>query len=473
VVAGQIGRDSLLLHEVHRFASAPVSVLGHLHTDILRLHAEVLAGLRLAAKSFSLASVGIDSWGVDYGLLDGTGALSGNPFHYRDARTSDVLPRLLAEVPAADLYAITGLQQLPFSTLSQLMAAAGTPQLAAAATLLLLPDLLGYWLTGAVGAEVTNASTTQLLDVRTRTWATPLMRQTGIPERIFPPLRQPGQAVGGLLPEAAGQAGLPAGLPVLAVASHDTASAVAATPASGPHFVFVSLGTWSLVGMELAGPVLSEDSQKASFSNEAGIDGTTRYLRNVMGLWVLQELVRTWSAAGQRVPLAKLLASARLEPPLKYVIDVDDPALLAPGDMLARIVAALRSSGQGVPTSPAGVVRCVLDSLALGHRSAVADVQRLSGQHADVVHIVGGGARNSLLCQLTADACGLPVIAGPAEATAIGNLLVQARAHGAVAGDLPGLRALVRTTQPLQRYWPRGDAAAWAAAQRRVGQPGS
>jgi sugar (pentulose or hexulose) kinase len=260
---------------------------------------------------------------------------------------------------------------------------------------------------------------------------------------------------------------------VLAVASHDTASAVAATPASGPHFVFVSLGTWSLVGMELAGPVLSEDSQKASFSNEAGIDGTTRYLRNVMGLWVLQELVRTWSAAGQRVPLAKLLASARLEPPLKYVIDVDDPALLAPGDMLARIVAALRSSGQGVPTSPAGVVRCVLDSLALGHRSAVADVQRLSGQHADVVHIVGGGARNSLLCQLTADACGLPVIAGPAEATAIGNLLVQARAHGAVAGDLPGLRALVRTTQPLQRYWPRGDAAAWAAAQRRVGQPGS
>lgn len=468
VMVGQVGPDSLAVHELHRFANAPVGVLGRLHTDILRLHAEIMAGLRAAGASVELASVGIDSWGVDYGLLDADGALLGNPLHYRDARTEGVLAKILTRVSAAELYASTGIQQLPINTLCQLVAAAGTAQLESARTLLLLPDLLGYWLTGAIGAEVTNASTTQLLDVRTRTWAVELIERAGIEPGLFPPLRQPGDLVGGLLPGPAAEAGLRAGLPVLAVGSHDTASAVAGTPASGERFAFISLGTWSLVGMELTEPVLTTDSQHANFTNEAGLDGTVRYLRNVMGLWLLQESARAWELAGHGVPVPELVASAMREPALRYVIDVEDPAFLAPGDMPARIGAACRASGQAAPVSQAEVARCILDSLALGHRRAVTDAQRLSGRHADVIHIVGGGARNPLLCQLTADACGLPVIAGPAEATTIGNILVQARALGAVADDLPGLRALIRATQPLRKYLPRGSSAAWQAAGRRV-----
>jgi rhamnulokinase len=468
VMLGQVGPDSLAVRELHRFANAPVSVLGHLHTDVLRLHAEILAGLGVAGRDVELASVGIDSWGVDFGLLDADGALAGNPLHYRDARTQGVLPRILSRVSAAELYAITGIQQLPINTLCQLVAAAGTPQLKSARTLLLLPDLLGYWLTGSIGAEVTNASTTQLLDVRARAWATELMRRTGIDEGLFPPLRQPGDLVGGLLAGPATQAGLRAGLPVVAVGSHDTASAVAGTPASSDSFAYISLGTWSLVGMELTQPVLTSESQRANFSNEAGLDGTVRYLRNVMGLWLLQESMRVWDLAGQRTGLRRLLASAAREPALRFVIDVADPAFLAPADMPARIVAACCASGQAAPVSQAEVTRCILDSMALAHRRAVTDAQRLSGRPADVIHVVGGGARNPLLCQLTADACGLPVIAGPAEATAIGNILVQARALRAVADDLAGMRALVRATQPLRQYRPRGTSAAWRAAERRL-----
>jgi rhamnulokinase len=473
VMVGEVGPDSLAVREAHRFGNAPVAVPAgagrhSLHTDVLRLHAEVLAGLRAAGQAAELSGVGIDSWGVDYGLLDGDGALLGNPVHYRDARTDGVLPQVLARVSAAELYAVTGIQQLPINTLCQLMAAAGSAQLAAARTLLLIPDLLGYWLTGSEGAEVTNASTTQLLDVRSRSWAGGLMRRLGIPAALFPPLRQPGELVGGLLAGPAAETGLRAGLPVLAVASHDTASAVVGVPADRSAFAYISCGTWSLVGMELAAPVLSGESQRANFTNEAGLDGTTRYLRNVMGLWLLQESVRTWQRAGQGVPLRGLLAAAAREPGLRFVIDVDDPAFLPPGDMPARIADACRRSGQGAPASQAEVARCILDSMAVAHRRAVADAQRLSGQHADVVHVVGGGARDPLLCQLTADACGLPVIAGPAEATAIGNVLVQARALGVAPGDLDGMRALVRSTQPLRRYRPRGRGVDWHAAERRV-----
>jgi rhamnulokinase len=467
-MVGEVGADSLELHEAHRFANAPVAILGTLQTDILRLYAEVLAGLRAASRAAHVASIGIDSWGVDYGLLDANGALIGNPVHYRDARTDGVLPQILARVPAATMYSVTGIQQLPINTLCQLVAAAGTPALSSAATLLLLPDLLGYWLTGSAGAEVTNASTTQMLDVRSRTWATGVLRQLDIPVSLLPPLRKTGDLVGGLVPGPAADTGLADGLPVVAVASHDTASAVVGTPACGSNFAYISCGTWSLVGMELSAPVLSVASQSANFSNEAGIDGTVRYLRNVMGLWLLQESMRTWEAAGHAAELARLLAQAAREPGLRFVVDVNDPVFLAPGDMPARIAAACRASGQPDPGSQAEVTRCVLDSMALAHRRAVADAQRLSGHHADVVHVVGGGARNDLLCQLTADACGLPVIAGPTEATAIGNILVQARGLGAAADDLDGMRAVVRSTQPLRRFEPRGTVAAWQVAEQRV-----
>jgi sugar (pentulose or hexulose) kinase len=475
VMTGRVGPGLLELREVHRFPNTPVLAGGTLHWDILSLYREVTAGLAAAAAGAALASAGIDSWGVDYGLLDSGGALLGNPVHYRDARTSGAVERVLAAIPAADLYQVTGIQQLPFNTLCQLAASAGTPQLEAASTLLLIPDLLGYWLTGSVGAEITNASTTQLLDVRARTWATSLMERAGIPPGMFPPLREPGDVVGELQPNATA---LPAGLPVIAVGSHDTASAVASVPARGASFAYISCGTWSLVGMELDRPVLTEASRLANFTNEAGIDGTIRYLRNVAGLWLLQESLRAWSAPDRDGPghsgtpapdLDGLLAAAAREPQLRWVIDADDPALLPPGDMPSRIAAACRAAGREPPAGRAQTVRCIMDSLALAHRRAVIAAQELSGRHADVVHLVGGGARNALLCQLTADACGLPVVAGPVEASAAGNILVQARALGAAPGDLDGMRALVRGTQPLRRFGPAGAPQRWAAAERAIG----
>jgi rhamnulokinase len=471
IVGGAGGRDDeLKLRELHRFPNVPVRVLGTLHWDILALFQGVLDGVRAAARAGDVASLGIDAWGVDYGLLDSGGALLGNPVHYRDTRTEGVPGRVLGQVPAAELYAVTGIQQLPLNTIFQLAAASGTPQLAAARTLLMIPDLLAFWLTGRAGAEVTNASTTQLYDVRAQAWATPLMTRVGIPPGIFPQLRRPGDTIGGLLPGIAAEAGLGAPVPVLAVGSHDTASAVAAVPADGPDFAYISCGTWSLVGMELAGPVLSEASRRANFTNETGIDGTIRYLRNVMGLWLLQESVRVWSARGLVTDLDALLADAARVPAFSAVVDPDDPAFLTPGDMPGRIAQACRRTGQDPPADPAATVRCILDSLALAFRRTIAEVQELSGRHVDTVHIVGGGARNSLLCQLTADACGLPVIAGPVEAAALGNVLVQARALGAALHDLGGMRELLRSTQDLRRFKPsRAGARAWEDAARRVG----
>jgi rhamnulokinase len=460
VIAVRVTGDAIVAREVSRFGNDPVAAGGTLHTDILRLHASVLDGLTRAAASFPLASAGIDSWGVDYGLLDATGALIGNPVHYRDSRTDGVT----AAVAFPDLYAVTGIQYLPFNTVYQLTAAAGTPALAAARTLLLIPDLLAYWLTGSAGAEVTNASTTALLDVTSRTWAGPLMERAGIDPGLFPPLRQPGEVIG---PVTGG--GLAGQVPLIAVGSHDTASAVAAVPASGEHFGYISSGTWSLAGLELPAPVLSAESREANFSNEAGIDGTIRYLRNVMGLWLLRECLRHWGhdTAGQ--PPEPLLAAAAGVPPLRYVIDADDPVFLPPGDMPARVSAWLSQRGLPAPASRAEVTRCVLDSLALAYRRALQAAQRLSGRHADVIHVVGGGSRNELLCQLTADAAGLPVLAGPAEATALGNAVVQARALGAAPATLGGMRALLRGSAGLSRYEPAGTAAAWDAAAARIG----
>jgi rhamnulokinase len=467
-MAGRVGPGVLELREAHRFPNLPVSAGGTLHWDILGLYREVLDGLRAAAAGCELASAGIDSWGVDYGLIDSGGALLGNPVHYRDRRTEGAVERVLARIPARELYAVTGIQQLPINTICQLTAAEGTAALRAAATLLLIPDLLGYWLTGSAGAEVTNASTTQLLDVRERTWALPLIDRAGLPRGIFPPLRRPGDVVGELLPDVAVGAGLPAGLPVVAVGSHDTASAVAGVPAQGGNFAYISCGTWSLVGMELDWPVLTEASRAANFSNETGVDGTVRYLRNVAGLWLLQESLRTWVAGGV-AELDDLLAAAERLPALRWVIDADDPALAAPGDMPARIAAACVALGQEPPADRAETVRCILDSLALAHRRAMLDAQELSGRHADTVHLVGGGARNELLCQLTADACGLPVVAGPVEASAVGNILVQARALGVAPGDLSGLRALVRASTGLRHFRPAGPPDRWRAAARRLG----
>jgi len=460
VAVGRFDGERLTVAEVHRFPNEPVRVRGTLHWDILSLYREVLAGLQ-AAASERIDSVGVDSWAVDFGLVDRQGRLIGNPVHYRDARTDGIT----IEVTPQDRYAVTGIQYLPFNTIYHLAAAAWTPALASARTLLLIPDLLAYWLTGAVGAEVTNASTTALLDVAERTWATGLMERAGIPPGLFPPLRQPGEMIGpvqgtpGLI-SADGTA-----LPLIAVGSHDTASAVAAVPAEGENFAYISSGTWSLVGMELDRPVVTEASRAANFTNEAGIDGTVRYLRNVGGLWLLQECQRHWGKAAP--PVRELLRQAAREPGLRFIIDADDPVFLPPDDMPGRIAAWLGQRGRPVPQTPAEFTRCILDSLAVAYRQALNDAQELSGRHADVVHVVGGGARNELLCQLTADATGLPVVAGPVEATALGNVLVQARARGAAPDSLAGLRALLRnslTVTGLRRYSPSGDHRAWAKA---------
>ncbi|MFD5073868.1 rhamnulokinase family protein [Streptomyces sp. NPDC058371] len=460
VMVGRVGTGTLELTEAHRFANRPVRLPEGLRWDILALYAGVLDGLRAAGQ---VDSVGVDSWAVDYGLLDADGALLGNPVHYRDARTEGVAERVWATVSAADLYAATGIQYAPFNTLYQLTAAHGSAQLAAAKRLLLIPDLLTYWLTGRAGTELTNASTTQLINPRTRDWSYDLADRLGIDLKLFAPLRRPGDPAGLLRPDVLAETGLTGPVPVTTVASHDTASAVAAVPAAGERFAYICTGTWSLAGLELTAPVLTEASRAANFTNELGLDGTVRHLRNIMGLWLLQECVRDWGEPD----LAGLLRAAAGVPSLRSVVDAGDVAFLAPGRMPARIAASCRAAGRPVPESRAEITRCILDSLALAHRRAVNEAQALADHPVDVVHIVGGGARNGLLCQLTADACGLPVVAGPAEAAALGNVLVQARAQGLV-GDRTALRELVAQTQPLVRYEPAGDPARWRAAESRL-----
>jgi rhamnulokinase len=416
VMLGRVEADGLSLREVSRFSYRPTVRDGALRWDAALLRRSVEDGLR----GLDVRSVGIDSWAVDYGLLDSRGELLADPVCYRDSRTDGMVERV--PVPAAELYGITGIQLLPINTLYQLLA---DPLARQAARLLLIPDLVAYWLTGEIGAEYTNASTTQLLDVRSGQWAVGLMDRLGIPSGLFPPIRQPGSVIGGN---------------VVAVGSHDTASAVYAVPAETSRFGYISCGTWSLVGVELDHPVITAESLAANFTNEAGVGGTIRYLRNVMGLWLLEESLRVWGL--DRDSLLQAAGSR----PRRAVIDVNAPEFLPPGDMPSRIVDACRRTGQAVPADPPEIVRCILDSLAVAYREALLDAQRLSGKEIDVVHIVGGGSRNELLCQLTADACGLPVLAGPVEATALGNLLVQA--------GVPDARKLVAATQEVRRYSP-------------------
>lgn len=467
VMLARVGPGRLDLTEVHRFPNRPVRTAGTLQWDVLGLYAGVLDGLRAAGRDGDVDGIGIDSWAVDVGLLDADGALLGNPVHYRDARHETAVADVHAVVPPDELYRVNGLQHLPFNTVFQLAAMRGTARFAAARQALLVPDLLAYWLTGARVAEVTNASTTGLLDATTRQWATGLLDRLDLPRDLLPALVQPGEETGRLTPDVRSETGL-GDVPVVAVGSHDTASAVVGVPARGDRFAYVSCGTWSLVGVELEKPVLSEAGRAAGFTNELGVDGTVRYLHNVMGLWLLQESLRTWAAHGLPADLADLLAAAARVPAFTAVVDVDDPRFLPPGDVPARIAQVCAETGQTPPQSQAETVRCIVDSLALAYRRTVRAAEELSGREVDVVHLVGGGARNALLCQLTADACGRPVLAGPVEAAALGNALVQARALGALEGGLGEMRRLLRTTQQLVEYRPAGAATAWDAAEARI-----
>jgi rhamnulokinase len=461
VMVGRVAPNELELTEVHRFSNDPVRLPDGLHWDILRLYREVLAGLREGTRAADgLVSIGLDSWAIDYGLLDEDGALLGDPYHYRDERTAAAVGAVHRVIDPADLYARTGLQFLPFNTIYQLAAARETAAFGAARTMLMIPDLIGYWLSGVRVAELTNASTTGLLDVHRRTWDVALMESLDIRPSLFAPLGAAGDVIGGLRDDVRDQIGASGETLLTLVGSHDTASAVVGVPADGTtSFAYIACGTWSLVGVELDHAILTEESRQANFTNEGGVDDRVRYLRNVMGLWLLQESLRSWELEGSPDQLPSLLIAAGELPPGGPVIDPDDPSFLPPGDMPARIAAACVRLDQPTPDTRAGFVRCILDSLAAAYGRTVRDAARLSGRSVEVVHLVGGGARNSLLCQLTANACEVPVLAGPVEATALGNVLVQARACGLLAGDLETLRALVRATQDVRRYEPRTSLA--------------
>ncbi len=458
VVLGHVGPDTLDLVEVARFRNGAVRLPDGLYWDVLGLYLDILSGLRTAARRAAgsggrLAGLAIDSWAVDYGLVGPGGALQGNPRHYRDPRTDAVVDDVHAKIDPARLYEITGLQYLPFNTLYQL---AAEPELAGRQALL-VPDLLGYWLTGTRVAEETNASTTGLLDARTGDWSAELVEALGLPPGLLPDVVPAGRLVAPVDGEARADLGIEHDLAVTTVGSHDTASAVVGVPATTSRFGYISCGTWGLVGVELGAPVLTEAGRRANFTNERGVDGTIRYLRNVMGLWLLSESMRTWELRGLDVDLGDVLVAAAALPPDGPRIDPDDPVFLPPGDMPARIARACGEAGRPIPdAAPEVVVRCILDSLAAAFARTIVQAEELSGSPVDVVHLVGGGSQNALLGQLTADAAGKPVVAGPVEATALGNLLVQARTHGVLSGDLAALRARVAASTRLQRYEPRG-----------------
>lgn len=477
VIRGEVRRADgddgpvVTLAEVARFPNGAVpDADGTLRWDLTALLDAILDGLRAAGEAGPLTAIGVDTWAVDYGLLDADGALLAEPVAYRDGRTEAAVPRVHARVPAAQLYRVTGMQHLPFNTVFQLEAERSGPLWGRAQTLLLMPDLVAHRLTGARVAELTNASTTALLDVGTGEWSDELLERLGIPRSLLPDVVPPGTVIGTLTPEVAGRTGL-GEVPVVAVGSHDTASAVVGVPARRPDFAYVSCGTWSLVGVELDEPIRTEASRAKNFTNELGVDGTVRYLRNVMGLWLLQESQRVWQERGETHDLATLLAEAARVPAWRTVVDVDHADFLPPGDMPARLAAHARASGQPVPGTPAEVTRCILDSLAVAYRRAVRDAVELSGREVGVVHVVGGGARNALLMQQTADATGLPVVAGPEESTALGNVLVQARALGVLDGGLAELREVAARGVRLRTYEPATDEAAlrgWHEAEQRV-----
>ena len=454
VLAVRVGPGVLVADEIHRFAT-PLSAGNDLRWDFTALADEMERGLAAAAATGPVDAVGVDSWAVDYGLLDSSGTLMADPYCYRDDRTADAPEKVFVQISREELYARTGIQHQRFNTVFQLAVEAPS-RLAAASRLLMVPDLLAHRLTGVASAEVTNASSTCLVDPSARTWDRGVLAALGLPRDLFTEPVEPGTVIGGVTAGVAARTGLCSGTPVVAVGTHDTASAVAAVPALRDDFAYVSSGTWSLVGLELEKPVRTEAARVANATNELGVDGTVRFLRNTTGLWLLSECRRQWAREGLDRPLDELLAAAAASPPLAAVVDADDERFLAPCDMAARIAAAAAERGPA-PVGVAAMVRCVLDSLALATARSVTTLAAVAGRDVGVVHVVGGGSLNRLLCRLTADACGVPVVAGPAEAASLGNALVAARALGAVDGGLPALRELVAATQPLATYTPNPE----------------
>jgi rhamnulokinase len=469
-ILGHLQDNTLELEEVHRFATGVTPVLGRLYWDVLRFFDEIQKGLQAASGHADLGSVGIDTWGVDYGLLTSDGALLDNPRNYRDPRTAGVMERGLERVSRERVFAATGLQFMPINTLWQLlsMKQSAAPQLATAQSLLMIPDLLHYFLTGERCSEFTNATTTQFYDPRQRRWSTELFEAFDLPKHILPEIIEPGTRLGLIRDDVATTCGV-SGVPVVVPATHDTGSAVAAVPAEGQDFAYISSGTWSLMGAELAEPNLSDAALRYNFTNEGGLGGTFRFLKNIMGLWLVQETRRTWQTEGRQLSYAELTTAAGQAPAFGSLIDPDDARFLPPGDMATRLRAFCTETGQPPPESDGAVIRCILESLALKYRWVLARLEEVLDRRLDPIHIIGGGIQNQLLCQLTADATRRQVVAGPAEATAIGNLLVQAFGLGWL-GSVAEIRQVVRASFAPRIYEPQGDSARWDEAYDRFCQ---
>lgn len=472
-VLGKFDGERVALEDVHRFPNIPVRLVNTLHWDLPRLFDDVKTAIRKAlAEGSRLDAVGVDAWGVDFGLVGRGDTLLGNPVHYRDNRTRGVMERAFARMPKTQIYEITGLQFMPINTLYQLisLAEAKSPLLEVAESFLMIPDLFHWLLTGRRVGERTNASTTQVFNPVARGWSDAILAGFGIPRAIFPEIVEPGAELGPLHPAVAEELGV-APVPIVAPATHDTASAVASVPALGssgsekPDWCYISSGTWSLLGVEVARPIITPQTAAVNLTNEGGVDGTTRLLKNIMGLWLVQECRRQWSREGKEFSYDDLMNAAAAAPPFAAVVDPDDPSFLAPGNMPARLADYCKRTGQATPGGMGAVVRMCLEGLAFKYRLTIERIEAILGCPIKRIHVVGGGSKNPLLCRLTADACDRPVHAGPVEATAAGNILLQARARGKVAG-LAELRQIVAASFPVVIYEPQSPRA-WDDAYPR------
>lgn len=465
VVAGLFDGTHLRLDELHRFSNGPVHVADTMRWDVLRLWSEIQAGLAKAAQSFGndAISVGVDTWGVDYVLFAPGGEMLGAPFHYRDPRTAGVMERAFSHVSRREIFSATGLQFMGINTLYQLIAMqqANPKFLAQAERFLMMADFFHWLLCGSRVVEFTNATTSQCLDATSRTWAYDMLKRFELPTAMFPEVVSPGTRLGKLRGDVAERCRLPR-LEVVAPATHDTGSAVAAVPTEktgAATWAYISSGTWSLMGLELPQPILTARALELNVTNEGGIDGTYRLLKNIMGLWLVQECRRAFERKGKSLNYAELTHLAAESKPFKSLVDPDAAPFLAPADMPGEIVKWCTARGCRAPESEGEFVRTALESLALKYRMVLGWLEELAGSKVEVIHVVGGGSQNELLNQFTANACGRPVVAGPVEATALGNVLVQARTSGAIS-TLSEMRSVVRASSALKAYEPR-DQAAW------------
>jgi len=464
-MVGMLDDRKLSLEELHRFPNGPTTLLGSLYWDVLKLYEEMLTALTVYAKKYGqeLHGIGFDTWGVDFGLFGKDGVLLGNPVHYRDKRTDGMVEAVCQRVPREQIFEATGIQFMQLNTLFQVfsMVVNQASILDVADTLLLMPSIFIYFFTGRKVNEFTHATTTQMYDPRAGNWAYDMLHRLDIPTDMLADIVAPGTIVEQLVPTVAEATGL-AQVPVIATACHDTACAVAAVPAQGQDWAYLSSGTWSLLGLEVTEPVINADSLRYNLTNEGGVGHTFRFLKNIMGLWLVQECKRIWDREGNTLGYGELMQAAEAAKPFVTVVDPNDNSFLNPANMPEAIVQFCQKSGQQPPTTTGEFVRCALESLALKYRNVLEKFEQLRGKPVDVLHIVGGGVQNTLLCQFAANATGKTVIAGPVEATALGNILVQALATGDI-GSLSDARAIVRASCEPVTYQPH-DTTQWEDA---------